>query len=323
MLEELELRYNHARILIVDDDPINLELLKGCLSDTFQIDLVENGMEALKRATLTMPDLILLDVMMEGIDGWEVCRTMKSSPTLAHIPIIFITSLDDDETQIRCWQAGCADYITKPFNFVTLEHRVKMHMRYKITTELLTTMSTRDSLTGLSNRRSLESDYLTIKGLCRRNGQPLSLLMIDIDNFKQYNDIYGHLKGDKCLQQVADTLKKSIKRVSDRVFRYGGEEFTVLLPNTNQEGARRIASTLLSAISEQTLEHKSAPLGYLTISIGGATFDWAHLPEQLEEALEAADQALYEAKHSGKNRSVLTQINLTKTSNEKTDSPTR
>ncbi|MDW6092547.1 diguanylate cyclase [Vibrio rhizosphaerae] len=312
MLDELEERYNNARVLIIDDDPMNLELLNTCLSETFQTELVQDGREAIKRASENKPDLILLDIMMAGMNGWEVCQQMKALPSLASIPIIFITSHDNDETQIRCWEAGCADFITKPFNFVTLEHRVKMHMRYKLTTELLTTLSIRDSLTQLSNRRALDNFYPMSKGLCQRNGHPLSLLMIDIDHFKKYNDHYGHLQGDKCLQQVANILKNSIKRNSDHVFRYGGEEFTVLLPNTNFEGAQKIAAVLLSAVAEQHITHQSTQLGHVTVSIGGATFDWAHLPQHVDDALVMADHALYEAKQAGRNRFIVTQATQTK-----------
>ncbi|QMV13941.1 diguanylate cyclase [Vibrio spartinae] len=308
MLDELEERYNNARVLIIDDDPMNLELLDTCLSETFQTELVQDGREAVKRANDNIPDLILLDIMMEGISGWEICQQMKSSPPLAHIPILFITSHDNDDTQIRCWEAGCADFITKPFNFVTLEHRVKMHMRYKLTTELLTTLSTRDGLTQLSNRRALDNTYPMLKGVCQRNGHPLSLLMIDIDHFKQYNDHYGHLQGDKCLQQVAKILKSTIKRTSDRVFRYGGEEFTALLPNTDREGAQKITVVLLNTISGQHIEHQSAPLGHVTVSIGVTTFDWAKLPQHLDEAIEVADHALYDAKQAGRNCFILTEV---------------
>ncbi len=301
MFEQLKKRFANSSVLVVDDEWVNRETVRECLSPWFTVYSADNGRDGLKQAVLHDPDIILLDAMMEGLSGWDVCHMIQSSSVLSHIPVIFITSSQDAEVQSRCWNAGCVDLITKPFNVIALEHRVKTHVMHKLKTDLLLSLSLRDALTHLSNRRALDEIYPIVMANCRRGKMALTVMMIDIDNFKRYNDTYGHVAGDKTLVAVARTIQTVLHRVTDKLFRYGGEEFVILMPGTESEGAGQMATQLLQSMYSQAIEHKGSDFKCVTFSIGVAVYEPEKIPQALDDALCDVDKLLYKAKNSGKN----------------------
>jgi diguanylate cyclase (GGDEF)-like protein len=290
-------------ILLVDDVPKNLQILGNTLkSDDLTVAFATNGKKALEYVQKKQPDLILLDIMMPDMDGYEVCKRIKEDTQTMHIPIIFITAMSDADDEYRGFELGGADYITKPFNPRLVRARVESQLRLKRKTDLLEKLSSIDGLTEIPNRRQFDETLSNEWARARRAQSNISLILIDIDFFKQYNDHYGHAAGDKCLQKVAKTLKHSLKRPSDFVARYGGEEFVVILSEIDHQSALMMANKLNESIFQLELPHEASQVSeYLTISLGIATTipqdDQRH-----ESLLETADKYLYEAKSSGRNQ---------------------
>ncbi|MBF0203087.1 MAG: PleD family two-component system response regulator [Desulfamplus sp.] len=296
---------NNAKlsILIVDDEPYNLKILNELLRSDYNIRVATNGERALEIAMSdNPPDLILLDVMMPGIDGYEVCRRLKLFANTQDIPVIFITAKTEEEDEVRGFEAGAVDYVIKPFRPIVVQVRVRTHVDLRIKTQLLQNQSLRDGLTGIANRRRFNDYIKTVWNCSIRDFSSLSLIILDIDHFKLFNDRYGHQEGDSCLIRVADCLKASIKRKIDLVARYGGEEFGCILPNTDLDGACEVAQNFQNEIFALQIPHiDSSTNGYVSISQGVATL----IPSQEsspDELLRMADQALYKAKKSGRNR---------------------
>lgn len=290
-------------ILLVDDVPKNLQILGNALkSDDLTVAFATNGKKALEYVQKKQPDLILLDIMMPDMDGYEVCKRIKADTQTMHIPIIFITAMSDADDEYRGFELGGADYITKPFNPRLVRARVESQLRLKRKTDLLEKLSSIDGLTEIPNRRQFDETLSNEWARARRAQSNISLILIDIDFFKQYNDHYGHAAGDKCLQKVAKTLKHSLKRPADFVARYGGEEFVVILSEIDHQSALMMANKLNESIFQLELPHEASQVSeYLTISLGIATTipqdDQRH-----ESLLETADKYLYEAKSSGRNQ---------------------
>jgi diguanylate cyclase (GGDEF)-like protein len=290
-------------ILIVDDVPTNVQILAEALSSVYRIKVASNGTDALKIARREQPDLILLDVMMPEMDGFEVCRRLKTDSHTYKIPVIFVTAKDADSDEELGLNLGAVDYITKPFVIPIVKARIRNHIRLKQQADLLESLSLLDALTDVPNRRRFDEALAAEWKRATRDATPLSLLMIDIDYFKQYNDYYGHGAGDVCLQTVATELSRGVVRPSDLVARYGGEEFVVILPETSQESALQIAERLRERIEKRGLPHVYPKAeSVVTISVGVATQD--KIPEYaLPKTLnDAADNALYMAKEGGRNR---------------------
>ncbi len=310
-------------LLIVDDTPENIAVLFNFLSGHgFKILVAENGEDALENAQDERPDLILLDVIMPGIDGFETCRRLKSNPPTQEIPIIFITALSDTLDKVKAFKLGAVDYITKPFQQEEVLARVNTHLTIrKLQNELqaqkealekanleLQRLATLDSLTQLANRRRLDEYLQREWRRATREQTPLSLILCDIDYFKNYNDSYGHQAGDDCLQQVAEALSRTVKRTSDLVARYGGEEFTVILPNTPVEGAMQIAGLIQQNLQTLKIVHPDSVVNeYITLSIG-VTSTVPTPQDTPEKLINMADNALYEAKREGKNRIILKKL---------------
>lgn len=290
-------------ILIVDDVPTNVQILAEALSSIYRIKVASNGMDALKIAQREQPDLILLDVMMPEMDGFEACQHLKTDAHTCKIPVIFVTAKDAASDEELGLNLGAVDYITKPFVIPIVKARIRNHIRLKQQADLLESLSLLDALTDIPNRRRFDEALAAEWKRAIRDATPLSLLMIDIDHFKQYNDYYGHGAGDVCLQMVAAELSKSVVRPSDLVARYGGEEFVVILPETSQESALQIAERLRERIEKMSLPHAYSEVeSVVTISVGVAT--QANISENsLPQILgDAADKALYMAKEGGRNR---------------------
>ena len=306
-----------TNILLVDDDPGVIAALARVLQDFGRVRFACTGPEALRLAHHCPPDLVLLDIDLPELNGFEVCRAMKSSALLAEVPIIFITS--DAEQEVEGLSLGAVDFITKPPRPAQVAARVSLHLRMNQMHGALRRAAATDALTGLANRRQFD-DALQSEWLRARRGDKasLSLLMIDIDHFKAYNDHYGHLGGDQCLRRVGEALQRIIHRPGDLLARFGGEEFTILLPDTDARGACCVARYALHEVQDARLRHARSPTsGYVTVSVGvsaleGATYEWTdavrdallegaqrHAPAS--DLVAAADQALYACKAGGRN----------------------
>lgn len=290
------------KLLIVDDQPVNIHMLHGLFRTECEVLMATSGEQALVLAQSQMPDLILLDVVMPGMSGHEVCRRLKADMQTRDIPIIFITGLQDDADEVFGFDLGAVDFISKPISPVVVKARVRTHLVLKQQTDLLRSIALVDGLTGISNRRKFDEDLQADWRQSVREKSSFSLIMIDIDYFKRYNDCYGHQAGDDCLIEVAQALKTTLRRPYDKMARYGGEEFVCLLPNTDAAGAQLIATKILNAVNALNIPHQDSDAAdTVTISLGVATLTdlEAHTPQDL---VEAADQQLYEAKHAGRAR---------------------
>ena len=291
-------------ILLVDDAPTNIQMLNETLKDGYHLFFATNGRDALRIASESVPDLILLDVIMPDMDGYEVCRTLKTDPILRNVPIIFITAMNQQEDEAIGLELGAVDYITKPFNPTIVRLRIRNQIELKRQRDLLTRLSHLDGLTGIPNRRALDEALEREWRRGTRSLRPLSLLMIDIDHFKAYNDSCGHLLGDDCLRAFAQSLKVPLGRAADFVGRYGGEEFLAVLPETDEAGAQIVANEILEGIAQLAIPHPASPLGpIVTASIGVAT-SVANREYEYTRLLQEADKALYQAKQEGRNRIV-------------------
>ena len=246
-------------ILLVDDDPGTIQLLGRILSTTGNLRFARSGAEALQMARESVPDLMLLDAQMPGMDGFEVLKALKADPMLAEVPVIFVTSHSAPEFEVEGFRLGAVDFIVKPVVAPLVVARVAAQLRVKRMAETLRRISNVDALTGVANRRRFDDALDTEWRRGRRAGDPLSLLMVDVDHFKLYNDRYGHPAGDACLRRVADALGKVGVRPADLVARYGGEEFALILPGTPRSGAERVGWHCLQSIASLAIAHDASP----------------------------------------------------------------
>ncbi len=291
------------RLLIVDDEPINIQALYGIFRGDHEIYMATSGEQALEYCLGNrLPDLILLDVLMPGIGGHEVCRQLKADALTADIPVIFVTAQMAPEDETLALESGGVDFISKPVNPAVVRARVRTHLTLKAQSDMLRSLAFRDGLLGIANRRRFDEALQTEWRACRRASMPLSLLMIDVDHFKRFNDQYGHLQGDSCLQAVARTMQQHIFRAHDLLARYGGEEFACLLPDCSLVAAMARARLLCEVVAGLAIEHAgSSTVGVVTISIGVTCMDVAD-DCTADELLACADAALYQAKSEGRNR---------------------
>ncbi|MFT3734470.1 MAG: diguanylate cyclase [Rhodocyclaceae bacterium] len=303
-----------ARILIIDDSAISIRLLSHFMRDLAEVQFATNGEDGLAMAMEDPPDLILLDVEMPGINGLEACRRIKQHPALTEIPVIFVTAHTDTEHEVAGLDAGANDFIPKPVSEPIVRARVKTHLKLKRQSDILRGLAMRDGLTGLFNRRAFDERLEQEYRRHLRHPASLGLAMIDVDQFKHYNDHYGHQAGDECLRQVAHAIRASARRPGEMVARFGGEEFVVLLPNCGEEDLTGYGEHLLRAVRDLRLPHEQSTHGLVTISVGLAAaapgealaFDAPQngqgntdlFPGML---IGAADRALYEAKGRGRN----------------------
>ena len=290
-------------ILIVDDEPVNIRVLVELLKDAYQLRIATNGEIALAIARSDEPpDLILLDVVMPGIDGFEVCRRLKADNRTARIPVIFITGNSDEQDEIHAFRAGAVDYVTKPFRPVIVKARVQTHAELKHCRDILERQSYSDSLTGIANRRHFEDNLPRMWNFACREQTPMACIMIDIDDFKKYNDLYGHQAGDACIKRVASVLNALVRRRVDLLTRYGGEEFCCLLPNADLACARQFAERFRQAVLELGITHEGSSTGaVVSISQGIAVLAAASHTLTPDLLIKNADMALYEAKRTGRN----------------------
>lgn len=292
-------------ILIVDDTPSNIHVLAQTLLADYRIKIAPNGRIALDLAKLTeKPDLVLLDVMMPDIDGYEVCKRLKENEATKRIPVIFVTARDKTGDEEHGLNLGAVDYITKPFDHSIVRARVRNHIALKLNSDLLESLAFIDGLTRIGNRRRFDDVLSSEWRRAARNRTPFSLVLMDIDKFKHYNDHYGHGAGDECLRKVAGAISSCLLRPGDIAARYGGEEFGVVLPETGYEGAYGIAERIRSAVESLGIAHAPAAKNpYVTISAGCITVT-PSLTGDPQMFLAAVDQLLYRAKQEGRNRVV-------------------
>lgn len=296
-----------ARILIVDDDPVMVRVLARILAPMGEILFATDGESALRMVRERSPDAVLLDVEMPGMSGFEVCSAIKADPANADLPILFVSGHTDIETEAKGLEAGAVDYIMKPPSPPIVRARVKTQLVLRERTRQLLRLASIDGLTGLANRRAFDQALDLEWRRARRNRSNLSLMLIDIDFFKRYNDHYGHQAGDDCLKTVAHALGNAAERPGEVVARYGGEEFAVVLPVSDAKTAAALAEKMRGRIAELALPHAGSLItDHVTISIGVATLPDGRDDEKgfpSEAALiSAADQALYAAKEAGRNR---------------------
>ncbi|HEY6218971.1 MAG TPA: diguanylate cyclase [Gemmatimonadaceae bacterium] len=307
-------RSSAGRILIVDDHEDNVELLRARLEAWgYETTSAKDGVEALQTIESTLPDLVLLDIMMPKIDGIEVARRVKNNPDLPFIPIIMQTALDSTENKVEGLEAGADDYITKPIDFPELKARLRSMLRIKRlqeeveererelmeANERLRYMSQTDALTGLDNRRHIETRLEEMFEHAARLQEPFSCVMVDLDRFKSVNDTYGHQAGDVVLKQLARILKHEIREI-DHAGRYGGEEFMLLLAGTVLDDGVTFAERVRKAIEAHTFTFDGNSI-HRTASFGIAA--WPH-PRitTCDDLVRAADESLYVAKDTGRNR---------------------
>jgi diguanylate cyclase (GGDEF)-like protein len=317
------------KILIVDDCEISCGVLEELLREMGYCDInqassAQAAFDFLAEAGTTV-DLILMDMQMPQIDGIQAIRRIKATEGLHDIPVIMVTVSHKEDSLEQAFEAGAVDYLNKPVSGVELRARVRSVLRLKAEMDrhrererelarsarqleeanrCLQQLSKVDVVTGIGNRRCFEEVIAQEWSRAQRQGMPLSVLMIDIDLFKEFNDLYGHINGDICLRRVADAVRKAMKRPGDIVARYGGEEFVVVLPETGAEGAVKVAERIHAALHGAAIVHERSQVAdHITVSIGAAS---THPCQGCEPAslVAAADSALYAAKREGRNRTV-------------------
>jgi diguanylate cyclase (GGDEF)-like protein len=309
-------------IVIVDDTPENLRLLVGILKEQgYKVRPAASALRALATIDKEPPDLILLDIMMPEMDGFEVCRRLKASPRTRDIPVVFLSALNDTSEKLKAFQGGGVDFISKPFQVEEVLARVNTHLviraqqqtlmrqneELREKNDLITRqarqlelIATRDCLTEIANRRHFLERLAEETKRFQRNSRNFALILLDIDHFKTINDSFGHECGDLILKEVARTLEKFL-REQDLVARWGGEEFICLLPDTETAGARSVAEKMRRGVEEQ--EHCcDGRRVRVSITLGGSVYDGSASPE---ECIRRADEAMYEGKRQGRNRVVV------------------
>jgi len=261
--------HSQGKVLVVDDMITNIALLKKNLESDYDIFEAYDGESAIEQVAIDMPDLILLDVQMPGIDGYEVCRRLKADKATQNIPIVFITSKDEEADETKGLELGAIDYITKPFKLPIVKARVKNFLQMKKMQDTLENLSSIDGLTGIPNRRYFDQVLHQEWQRAIRAEKSVSVIMMDIDFFKKYNDHYGHPTGDECLKSVATALSEPLHRPQDIVARYGGEEFVAVLPDTGIAGAFSIGESMRQNVKNLHIPHEqSLAAEFVTISVG-------------------------------------------------------
>ncbi len=289
-------------VLIVDDEKHNRLLLTELFAGQYRVIQAKNGAQAIELAQQHQPDLILLDVLMPDMDGMAVVRTLKREDRTRQIPVVFITALDSAADEELGLELGAVDYITKPFHPSIVRVRVRNHLQIVHQRRLLEQLAALDGLTGIPNRRRFDQALEQEWRRCQRAGQPLSLIVADVDWFKPYNDALGHAAGDRVLQEVAAVLRQGARRPGDLAARYGGEEFVLLLPGTDVPQAQELAEQLRGRVQQLALAHPASPVApCVTLSLGGAS-TLAQTSEVDGGFFARADAALYQAKKAGRNR---------------------
>ena len=288
-------------LLIIDDSQFSSAVLTNILNQEYIVYRAENGRDGIESAKENLPDVIILDIEMPKMDGYETISELKNTEQTRRIPVLFITGHSDVATEEKGLALGAADYISKPFSAEIVKLRVGNQIRMLNYLHTIEHMSMTDQLTNLPNRRSFNDRLSAEWKRAKRMKVPISILLIDIDNFKKYNDTYGHQQGDVVLQSVSKEIARTLKRPSDFAARWGGEEFIVLLPDTNQDGAVTIAEQIRKNVEAVTVDIVECKAVHVTVSLGAN----AQIPADdytSDDFIHHADDALYMAKAAGRNR---------------------
>jgi len=288
-------------ILIVDDENANILALTHILSPEYVVYAAKSGPKGIAAAEKFLPDVILLDIIMPDMDGYAVIAALKNNEKTREIPVVFITGLSNADDEEKGLVLGAADYISKPFSPAIVKLRVKNQLKMLNQLHMIELLSLLDQLTSIPNRRGFNNrmDMEWIRAI--RDNSSISFLIMDVDQFKVYNDTYGHQQGDRVLQAVAKALTSSLSRPGDYAARWGGEEFVVLLPNTDSIGALKIAERIRQNISEVLIPCADGTETRVTVSIGVNTQTILRVNSR-DNFISEADKALYRAKESGRNR---------------------
>ena len=288
-------------ILIVDDEKSNLMVLTHLLGQEYAVYTSKDGSDAINKARKLLPDLILLDIVMPELDGYEVLKALKSSAETENIPVIFITGLDSGEDEEKGLVLKAADYISKPFRAAIVKLRIGNQIQIINQMRTIEHLSMTDQLTNIPNRRSFDTRLNMEWRRAIREKSPISLLMIDVDKFKVFNDTYGHQQGDTVLQTVAAVYMRTIRRPGDFAARWGGEEFTVLLPDADTDGAVVVAELIRKNVEDTVIPCSDGGVTKVTISVGLNT-EYPDTASSLDSFITRSDSALYAAKQNGRNR---------------------
>lgn len=295
-------------ILIIDDNPRSIKALSVIVRDFGEVIFATSGEAGIAMTIKTKPDLILLDVEMPGMNGYEVCRQLKADLATRNSGIIIVTSHNSVEHEVAALESGAADFITKPLNAPLVRARVKTQLLVKKQADELHRQAEQDGLTGIYNRRYFDEYYEQEWRRHQRQRSALGLALIDVDFFKMYNDTYGHQKGDECLRAVAQGLKSALRRPGEFVARYGGEEFAVVLPYTDIGEMHRFGPWLCEWVVGLQIPHGGSEASpWVSVSMGMASCVPGSLCS-LHSLLGQADEALYQAKANGRNRAVIAAI---------------
>jgi diguanylate cyclase (GGDEF)-like protein len=290
------------KLLVVDDQPINIQVMHQLFVSDCQVFMATSGLQALAVCKDKLPDLVLLDVMMPGMDGFEVCQRLQADEATRNIPVIFVTAHDDAAQETRGLELGAVDFISKPINAAVVRARVKTHLTLKFQSDLMRNLVFLDGLTGVYNRRYFDHQLAKEMARSARSGAPLALIMLDVDFFKRYNDRYGHQAGDDCLRTIALTLKDCVRRPGDVVARYGGEEFACILAETGFDAALAMACELERRVRGKNIAHDASDAAsVVTISLGVAG-PGVPACRDASELITLADAQMYRAKAEGRGR---------------------
>ncbi|KPM76705.1 MULTISPECIES: GGDEF domain-containing response regulator [unclassified Pseudoalteromonas] len=287
-----------SNVVLVEDSDLDFTVINKVLSPKYNLRRFSSAEQLLELLGDLKASLFLLDYRLPGMDGIDLCQRIRSVPVFEHTPIIMLTGENYTSFEYKFWDAGCNDFIAKPYSAVTLQKRVEKELKYNALLEQHKEASMIDSLTKVFNRRYLE---VVMNQLSARHESPeVSVLLLDIDYFKKYNDRYGHLAGDAALVSVTNTVKRALARDTDFISRWGGEEFAIVLPHTNYDGCKLVAKRIIDLLHEEHIPHEDSPSGHLTISIGGVTVPES--PRDWKRLFLKADENLYEAKENGRNQ---------------------
>lgn len=299
MLFEENAKY---KILVIEDSLLNQHVIQNILQDKYTLARALTAREAFEMLPIFRPHLILLDIILPDADGFKVLETLKGNEENRNIPVIIITGMDSEENEERGLMLGAVDYIKKPFKHGIVSARVNTQIRIIRQMQTIEQLGMLDGLTGISNRRAFDMHLRFEWNRAIKEDIPLSMIMLDIDHFKEYNDTYGHPQGDIILQSIASILKSETKESSGRVFRYGGEEFSVILPTDSVGGAIHVAERIRNSVETAKVRSLfSDVVTRVTVSAGVASVKPTP-DDQMHYLIELADQKLYQAKHDGRNR---------------------
>ena len=283
-----------ALVLVIDDDVETTGKIRESLEEFRNVKVFNDGEEALAFCRVQTPDIVLLDVNMPALDGWAICKEIREMSMLSRCPIIFLSDDKNVETELKAWEAGGSDFLRKPLVMAALKMRVMSHLTSHWHIEISNRLYHTDTLTGLNNRYYYDKHVKEQMAYAERYNSDLSLLIIDINDFTRFNEKYGYAMGDKAIKKIASALKETVNRKPDSVCRYGGEEFTILLPGTNEQGAKSVSQRLMRAASELCIPFEGSYSEQLTINIGLASM--TSMQKSDFSLFDAADKNLTEVK---------------------------